>query len=501
MTCLERTDLTTAQKVQCAAQALVRQAHGAITALGIEFNLSRPTVYQAAARAEAVLEQHFSQGAIEPVTVTIDHAQLRRAAVALRVVAPNSIRAIETLLPLLYPGQRVSYGTLQSWLVEAQANAAQFNAEVPLSGCKAAALDEVFSQGDPVLAGIDLDSGYLFSLAVRAHRSGEDWAAVLGEAKTQGLDLSVVVKDAAKGIAAGVREVFPEAEQRDDCFHVCYEVGKVRQRLERRAYATIEREQELAQQLRRTRVKHRVQRLRLKHQLVWAQRRCRQAIADFDAFETAQTQAQAAMSWVDLETEQWRTGAQVREGIERAAETIRQINQPGCAKLATYLTNRAPGLALYAEALDTQLSALSRHYGEQAISTACVIIQLIDDLQQHRRPWQREQQGQQLIVACRRFNQLLGTAAKPVLERVQQLWQQRHRASSAIEGFNASVRPYLYVHKRATQGFLDLYRAYFNLRTRRWGRHKNTSAYQVLTGDAVEDWLSVLGFPLSPTAH
>ena len=101
MTCLERTDLTTAQKVQCAVQALARQAHGAITALGIQFTLSRPTVYQAAASAEAVLEQHFSQGALKPVTVTVDHALLRRAVVALRVVAPNSIRAIETLLPLL----------------------------------------------------------------------------------------------------------------------------------------------------------------------------------------------------------------------------------------------------------------------------------------------------------------------------------------------------------------------------------------------------------------
>jgi hypothetical protein len=39
------------------------------------------------------------------------------------------------------------------------------------------------------------------------------------------LELSVV-KDAAKGIEAGVQEVFPAAEQRDDCFHVRYELNK-----------------------------------------------------------------------------------------------------------------------------------------------------------------------------------------------------------------------------------------------------------------------------------
>ena len=74
---------------------------------------------------------------------------------------------------------------------------------------------------------------------------------------------------------------------------------------------------------------------------------------------------------------------------------------------------------------------------------------------------------------------------------------QRHRASSAIEGFNAALRPYLYVHKGVTQGFLELFRAYFNLRPRRWGRHKGTSAHQCLSGKPVEDWLAVLGYPPS----
>ena len=37
-----------------------------------------------------------------------------------------------------------------------------------------------------------------------------------------------LVKDAARGIVAGVSEVFPHAEQRDDCFHVLYEMHKVR---------------------------------------------------------------------------------------------------------------------------------------------------------------------------------------------------------------------------------------------------------------------------------
>ena len=67
----------------------------------------------------------------------------------------------------------------------------------------------MFSQGEPVLAGVDLDSGYLFGLSLSATRDGEAWAELLREGQAQGLGLSVVVKDAAKGIAAGVSEVFP----------------------------------------------------------------------------------------------------------------------------------------------------------------------------------------------------------------------------------------------------------------------------------------------------
>ena len=83
-------------------------------------------------------------------------------------------------------------------------------------------------------------------------------------------------------------------------------------------------------------------------------------------------------------------------------------------------------------------------------------------------------------------------------------------AATNIEGFNAALRPYLYVHKGATkraraasgtQGFLDLFRAWFNLRTRRWGRHKGTSAHECLTRQRVRDWLTLLGYPPSPTLN
>ena len=68
---------------------------------------------------------------------------------------------------------------------------------------------------------------------------------MLKQGQEQGLNLAVVVKDAA----SGVREIFPQAEQRDDCFHALYELNKVGRRLEQRAYSAIAAEEEAPHQL------------------------------------------------------------------------------------------------------------------------------------------------------------------------------------------------------------------------------------------------------------
>ena len=62
MTVLQRTDLTTSQKIQCAAAAVAGQhAHGSKTALSETYEISRPTVYAVGAAAESVLRSHFEE--------------------------------------------------------------------------------------------------------------------------------------------------------------------------------------------------------------------------------------------------------------------------------------------------------------------------------------------------------------------------------------------------------------------------------------------------------
>ena len=368
MTVLHRTDLTTSQKIECAAAAVAGQhEHGSKTALSETYEISRPTVYAVGATAEAVLRTHFEAPLLggAGVDVRVDDAQLRRAVVALRVVAPNAIRPIEDLLAVLYPEVKVSYGTIQAMLVEAEGRAARFNAQSALDGVQAGALDEMFSQGEPVLAGVDLDTGYLFGLSLSPTRDAGAWAEMLREG--QGLALSVVVKDAAKGIAAGVAEVFPHAEQRDDCFHVLYEMHKVRRKLERRAYAAIEREGEALRRLGRIRARDKTCRRKAKCALGKARRECTEAIERFDAFEAALGTVRGALECVDVASGALHRPEQVEALIAQAAGRIESLATGECAKLAKYLRNRAPGLVLAQNSVLPRLEALGERWSMLAV--------------------------------------------------------------------------------------------------------------------------------------
>lgn len=222
-----------------------------MTQLSNTYDLSRPTIYQVQKTTQVILSQHFSQTQeqLKARTVVVNQAQLERAIIALSIMSPNSIRAIEDIIPIIYPGVTRSFGSIQALLIDAQEKARQFNEIVDLSSIKVAALDEIYSQNAPVLAGVDLDGGYLHSLELCESRSSEDWEAVLNRAKSQGLDLEIVVKDAAPGIACGVKEVFPYAQQRDDCFHVLYDMNKVRRKIKSHAYNAIENEYSLQKKL------------------------------------------------------------------------------------------------------------------------------------------------------------------------------------------------------------------------------------------------------------
>jgi hypothetical protein len=482
--------------IKLSAAAVSRQGeYGAIVDLSRMYGVSRPTVYAHARTAQAALVETFTPRGNEAkplVTVAVGKAQLHRAVIAARVEAPASIRDVQALVKSFY-GLHVGYGTIHAILAKAEGRAAAFNRSVDLSGVEAVALDELFSQGDPVLAGIDLDTDYVFLLEHRKGRSGADWAEALNAGKPQGLDIQTVVKDAGTGLAAGVTQAFPAAEQRDDAFHALQAMSKARRRLEQRGWATMERLLEAEREHRRCQ-REAEWTASASQQVRHARERFEEAAGRHDRFEALMQEAKEAMEFIGRDSPAWRNGDEQATRIRDIAEGMASLGGKKVRGVARYLSNRAPGLARYMDELGDRLSSLAETYGAEVVGRSCQLWRLAKDTR----------------GAPRRDRPKLRATARPIIEHIIRaageraseatlavlaIVAKRHRASSAVEGFNALLRPYLHVHKRVSQGFLELFAAWRNLRTRPMGKHRGTSAYQLLTRKKVDDWLSMLGYP------
>ena len=502
MTELTRTGLPTSRKVDLAASALGRQGqHGAMTALAVDFGVSRGTVYSARQTAKDVLAAHFAEVAATPppvpwLNVRVDEAHVRRVVAALRVVVPGTLRPIVELLPILFPGLRLSYGTIQALAAEAEAKAAAFNASVDLSSLTAGALDELFSQRRPVLGGIGLDCGYAFCLQMRESRSAEDWAEVLRGAKAQGLDLDLAVMDAAPGIAAGLRAEMPQCQGRADCFHVKYELGKVQRVFEQRAYGAMARLEETLRGLADAKAKD-VSARKWQGRLFWDRGKCAEAIERHDTFEQAAKLVDEALEFVDLRTCRVRSADETEQMLRQAAQQIRAIDDKRAQSAGRYLNNRIPELVLACRDLEQDLRGLAATFSEEPVALACVVERLLHCIDKPRHRWQRPTNERLMLAAFGLLRRQLAARADALLNAVEYHLQARHRASSAIEGLNSSLRPHLYLHRGVTQGFLELFRAYFNLRNRRSGPYQRMSPYERLTGVPVDDWLTMIGLPPS----
>ena len=70
--------------------------------------------------------------------------------------------------------------------------------------------------------------------------------------------------------------------------------------------------------------------------------------------------------------------------IEGVALRIESFGVGECAKLAKYLRNRAPGLALAQKSVLPRLEALAEPWSAQAVSLACLCWYLVRAL--HKRP-------------------------------------------------------------------------------------------------------------------
>lgn len=314
---LSKTSLLPSDSVRIAALAVGMQGeYGAVTDIAQEYSVSRPTVYDKGVRGRQALLDLFEPRGNGKVLarVDVDEAQLKRAIVSAYVEGPNSVRDVQALVEAFY-GVYVGYGKVFAIIEEAQGRAAEFNRSVRLDAVKAAAPDELFSQGAPV---------------------------------------------------------FPNAQQRDDTFHARWKKGQVAQRLEKYALAALQElldteEQYLKASCRAGPMHAAGQNLRR------ARERFEEAADRHRRFELPAEELSDAMEFVDLETGIVRKGADQQAAIPGVAERMAALGGRKIKALARYIKNSASGLALYIDELRQRLNSLAEDIGGDVVATCTLL--------------------------------------------------------------------------------------------------------------------------------
>ena len=444
MSILNQTSLNSLDKHHLLLNSLNCQAYGDITKVSSEFNVSRKTVYRTReAGLNAVNELLFAPQST--CQISVDEAQIKRTIVAMSIGGANSIRDIEDMLPVVYPGVTRSFGYIQALQIMAQENAAQFNAQVDLSNIASIAIDEVFCQNEPVLAGIDLDSGFLPLLSHEQYRDGDTWQRVLQAGQSQGLLPLHIIKDGAKGMTKGVNDTFPDCEQRDDAFHALYITSKSVLKVEKRAYRFIAQEAELEAKIKKTKKDDKA---KLQQQLEVITAQCTKAIARYEFAAQGYNKLHRALSSVHCDEIDLMSPEDAQLLLTLSANLLNKGRHPDCSDAARYISNRLKGLTLATVDFYQKQLNLCELYPRELVALACYFFEYKRSLKKISKPRLANVHQNMLAAYHHIVKKLEPEQADKLMVTVEKLLMRRHRASSAIEGFNALLRPYMHVRKK-----------------------------------------------------
>ena len=476
---------------------LKREEHGSIAQLSRTFNVSRDTVNACREAFEEHLSALFQPNisTARMVEIKIDRASLARTLILARAELAVSVRSLKRLTALFY-GFTIGFGTVWNTIHQAEFSAKAWLSKLSLDNVSVIALDELYSQGMWVLIVIDVKTQTLCGLRVVGHRTKAAWDELLTSLRDeQGLHPKAVVSDAGSSVIASCEDIFCAAIQQRDIFHAKQELIDLLAHLERQAYRALASYYELLDQKERARpekLKSLAQRLR------WVGLDVDYWIALHDKVLILTRRAFEAMEFIDLKTGSLKQPQEATSELMEVAQLLRRDCHKRLRKVGTYLANQAESLTAYFSSLNTRLCAIASNIDELGCVLTIASVWRIDrdrrmKLHSHQR-FALTAQRNALLDGLLAFDVTGPRLATLAIETCQAI-QEAGRASSIVECFNSVQRQYLQVHKRANEGALYLLAARWNLAQRSAGVLKDSCPYTALTGERVDDWLSMLDLP------
>jgi hypothetical protein len=475
-------ELNAEQRHQIAVQALARTEP--VTELAERHQVSRRFIYQQAAKGAQGLAQAFAPQAKEDEVLfylPVTKAWLRQVILGLVLLCHSSFRGVMAFFRDLLDCP-LSLGRVHSIVRQAVSSAQQINAVQDLSRVQAGSHDELFQAGQPVLAGMDLDSTYCYLLAPEAHRDAETWGIHLLDLAEQGLCPDYTVADGGRGLRAGQALAWPGVPCHGDVFHGLRELTRLSATLERRAYAAIAQRDVLEQQMEHA--KQHCQGRALSRRLARVRAHEASALRLADEVHTLAHWMQhdiLALAGPDTSTRQ-----ALYDFVVESLQALETLDAQRLGPVRRTLISQRDTLLAFATRLDQALNALAQRF-------AVPVFRLRQVLALQELAPTTPAYGSQVATLQRSLHGQFYAIDQTLL----QLRHRLHRASSLVENLNSRLRNYFFLRRQIGPPYLDLLRFFLNhspfSRSQHPERVGKTPA-ELLSGHAHRHWLELLGF-------
>lgn len=471
------------ERQRLSVQALARTEP--VTDLASRHGVSRQFVYRQKAKAIAALDEAFALSNREDDVLfhlPITKDWLRRFVISSVLSGHAPFRGLQEILEDVF-GIPLAVGTIHNIVQEAVGKARAIHDTEDLSGVRVGAHDEIYQAGNPVLAGVDLESTYCYLLQAADACDEESWGLSLLEASDRGLRPAYTIGDGGHALRAGQAAAWGEAIPcHGDVFHAEMEMGRVAYYLENRAKGAVSARESLERKM--ARAKRRMQGHTLSTRLALTRQAEGKAV-------TLARDVRILSDWMqkdilnaagpDLATRRNLFDyvvAELRSRESLAPHRIGPVRQ--------MLEHHRDRLLAFAGILDERLADIAIHTGVPVFLVHAVCeLEGIDERSDARARREVTLRGK----LRHRFHD--------VQRAVQEALAETHRASSLVENLNSRLRSYFFLRRHIGNGYLDLLRFFLN--HRRYPRSEKPervgkSPRELLTGEPHPHWLELLGF-------
>jgi|CXWL01.1.fsa_nt_gi hypothetical protein len=462
-----------------------------ITKLANDAETSRKFIYAQKEKAEEVLNNAFAEPGEEkekvlfyiPVTKT----WLIQLVIALILICRSSYQGVIELFRDLLD-HSISKGHIHNIMRGVLDKARQANLEQDLSRVDVGALDEIFQTGSPVLVGCDAVSTYCYLLSEEDNRDSNTWGVhLLHLREHQNLKPHHTIADGGTGLRKGQAEAWPDIPCNGDVFHALKPMLELTINLENRALGEISESISIKKQLARPRrLSERDKHKNLEKRLVISEQESLKAIQLADDIQTL-------YRWLQRDI----LSLVGPEFIERQVlfdfviEELR-TREPLCLHrihpVRTFLENHRDNLLAFVSQIDIDIITIAQEFEVNRDDVRALYeLQGLPFSSQLR--WEKDAL----------LRKALGPTFYPVESEIKQMLDNTVRASSVVENLNSRLRNYFTLRRYLGKEYLSVLQFFLNHRRFMRSEHSeriNKSPKELMTDQAHQHWLEILGFKL-----